>query len=259
MFFDVIVPDPGWSGDLSKAYILARNSGQDAGKIVASVVGQKIILMVVTVFDLALGLAFLIRNYNLPGVVLIFIVIVLFLSAFALIALVHLSTKPGTTKRILNWVIGAVSFVRRGSWDSQNFRLRAEETLSKFHEGIQTLMSDPGALVRPVVFSILGWNFDVLVIFLTFISLGYPVPVDKVLIVYALTGSLQIIGLSFVGFAEVIVSSSYAVLGIPLAVSLSATLLTRVVTLWFKLVVSYAAFQWTGAEILLGTKPTSTR
>ncbi len=63
-------------------------------------------------------------------------------------------------------------------------------------------------------------------------------------------------GLSFIGFAEIIVSSSYIVLGISPAVSLSATLLTRAVTLWFKLVVSYVAFQCAGTEILPGKKPT---
>jgi uncharacterized membrane protein YbhN (UPF0104 family) len=85
------------------------------------------------------------------------------------------------------------------------------------------------------------------------------VPVDKVLIVYALTGILQAMGVSFVGFTEIVMSSSYSLLGIPLAVSLSATLLTRVVTLWFKLIVGYVAFQWAGIEILLDRKPTGAR
>lgn len=77
-------------------------------------------------------------------------------------------------------------------------------------------------------------------------------PVDKVLIVYALTGSLQAMGVSFLGFTEIIVSSSYAILGIPAVLSVSATLLTRVVTLWFKLAVSYVVFQWAGIRLLLG-------
>ena len=149
--------------------------------------------------------------------------------------------------------------MRRGSWNSLNFRLKAEETLNKFHEGIRILSGDPSALARPVAFSLLGWNFDILVIFLTFASLGYPAAVDKVLIVYALTGSMQNMGVSFVGFTEIIMSSAYTVLGILPAVSLSATLLARVVTLWFKLVVSYVAFQWAGVEILLDRKPTNGR
>jgi hypothetical protein len=68
------------------------------------------------------------------------------------------------------------------------------------------------------------------VIFLVFASLRFPVPVDKVLIVYALTGTLQAMGVSFLGFTEITMSSSYTVLSIPVAISLAATLV-RVVTL----------------------------
>jgi len=255
-FFDAIVPEPGWSGDLSKAYMLAKTSGQDVGRIAASVVGQRVIGTVVVVVNLILGLALLVWHYTLPSAVLIFIAVVLFLSILSLVIICYLSAKPKATKKILDWMMRAVSFVRRGHWNPLDFRLKAEGILNKFHEGIRTLSADPRALARPVTFFLLGWGFDVSVIFLTFASLGYPVLVDKVLIVYALTGILQSMGVSFVGFTEIVMSSSYSVLGVPLAVSLSATLLTRVVTLWFELIVSYIAFQWAGVEILLGRKPT---
>jgi uncharacterized protein (TIRG00374 family) len=107
------------------------------------------------------------------------------------------------------------------------------------------------------VFSLLSWGFDVSVVFLAFVSLGSPIPFDKVLVIYALTGSLQIMGISFVGFTEVVMSGAYTLLGIQPALSLSVTLLTRVVTLWFKLIVSYVAFQWVGVEILTGRKQVS--
>lgn len=116
------------------------------------------------------------------------------------------------------------------------------------------MSASPTALARLISFSLLTWGFDVSITFLTFASLGYSVPVDKVLIVYALIGSLQAMGVSFLGFTEIIVSSSYAILGIPAVISVSATLLVRVVTLWFKLVVSYVVFQWAGIGLLLGKR-----
>jgi uncharacterized protein (TIRG00374 family) len=110
-------------------------------------------------------------------------------------------------------------------------------------------------MIMPIGLCFISWGFDVSVVFLTFVALGYPLPVDQVLIVYALTGALASVGISFVGVTEIIMTSSYTLLGIPLAYSLSATLLTRVITLWFKLVVSYFAFQYAGVQILLGKKP----
>lgn len=260
MFFDATVPEPGWSGDLSKAYLLARTSGEDAGRIVASVVGQKIIGMVITVVDLIIGLVLLALNYLVSGLTLIFIAAVLFLSIFSLVIVWYLSTKPKATGRILGWIISVVNlsrrvaFLRRWPWDAKEFRRGAEEFLKEFHEGIHTLSAKPRTLVRPVLYSLLSWVFDVSVVFLTFASLGYSIPVDKVLIIYALTGSLQIIGISLVGFTEVIMSGAYTILGVPAALSLSVTLLTRIVTLWFKLIVSYVAFQWTGVKVLIGKK-----
>jgi len=257
MFFDVVVPEPGFSGDLSKSYMLAKTYDEDPGRIVASVVSQKIISIVITVVSLFSGLFLLALHYTLSSLVLLFIAAVIFLSVFVLLLVSYISARPAATGRMLNWLIRAIDFFRRGRWDSADFRRRAEETLNEFHGGFHTLISNPRAMVKPVVLCFISWGFDVSVVFLTFAALGYPLPVDQVLIVYALTGALASVGVSFVGVTEIIMTSSYTLLGIPLAYSLSATLLTRVITLWFKLVVSYFAFQWAGVEILLGRKPST--
>jgi uncharacterized protein (TIRG00374 family) len=254
LFFDATIPEPGWSGDLSKAYMLAKSSKQDPGKIVATVVGQKIIVMIITVVDLALGIALLSITYNLPiasTAVLGFLGLILFITIFALFVVVYLSAKPTATKRMLTWLIKAARFLRRNRWDPTEFRSNAEKTLERFHEGMGTLAAERGALLRPVAFSFISWGFDVGVVMLVFAALGYPIPVDKVLIVYAVTGTLQSIGISFVGFTELIMSTAYSLLSIPIPLSVSVTLLTRVVTLWFKLLVSYVAFQYAGIKMLL--------
>jgi uncharacterized protein (TIRG00374 family) len=252
MFFDSVVPDPGWSGDLSKAYMLSKSSGQEPGRIVASVVSQKVIVTAVTIGSLIFGLVLLTLNYTPSSNVLLFVTVVLLLTVFSLFMILYLSANEKATGKILGWIIRAGCFLLRDHWNPQDFRERAEQLLKRFHEGIRTLSSNPKALVRPISLSLLAWGFDISIIFLTFASLGYSAPVDKVLIVYALTGSLQSFGVSFLGFTEIIVSGSYAILGIPTAISVSATLLTRFVTLWFKLIVSYFVFQWAGIGLLLG-------
>lgn len=255
LFFDSVVPDPGWSGDLSKAYMLSKDSGEDSGRIAASVVGQKIIVMGVTVLDLFLGLVLLALYYTQPERVILFIVLVLVVTVASLIVLWYLSSNIKATKTLLHWLVRVFSFFLRGRWNSEDFRVRAEDVLEKFHDGMRGLAARPKALVRPVGLSIAAWVLDVSVVFLVFTSLKFPVSPDKVLIVYALTGSLQAWGVSFLGFTEIIMSGSYTLLGIPLAISLAATLLIRVITLWFKLVLSYFVFQWAGVRLILGRHP----
>lgn len=252
MFFDSVVPDPGWSGDITKAYMLSKSSGQEPGRIMASVVSQKVIVTAVTMGSLIFGLALLTFNYNPSSIVLLFVTVVLLLTIFAFSMILYLSANEKATARILGWIIRIGCFILRDHWDPQDFRNKAEQLLKRFHEGIHTLGSNRKALIRPISLSLLAWGFDISITFLTFASLGYAAPLDKVLIVYALTGSLQAFGVSFLGFTEVIVSGSYTVLGVPAAISIWATLLTRVVTLWFKLIVSYFVFQWAGIGLLLG-------
>jgi hypothetical protein len=82
--------------------------------------------------------------------------------------------------------------------------------------------------------------------------------VDKVLIVFTLTGTLQTVGLTVFGFPEIIMSASFSVLGILPSLSFSVTLLTRVVNLWFRLVVSYFALQWAGIKIIRKNQTSAT-
>jgi uncharacterized protein (TIRG00374 family) len=249
LFFDATVPQLGWSGEISKTYMLTKDTDYDTGKIASSVVGQKIFVITITDVALGLGLGLVLISYPLPFIVTFLIALVLALSMASLILIYYVSLKPKTTKTLLNWGIRIALFFRK-KWDPQKFTRRAEEVLGKFHSGMKELQANPKALFKPILYAIVSFSLEVSVIFLTFMALGYPVPVDKVLIVFTLTGTLQTVGVTFFGFPELIMSVSFTALGIPAALSVSVTLLTRVVTLWFRLIISYAALQWAGIKIL---------
>ena len=249
LFFEATVPQLGWSGEISKTYLLTKDTNYDTGKVASSVVGQKIFVITITDVALGLGLALVLINYTLPFMVTFFIALILALSILSLLIIYYVSLKPKATKTLLSWCIRVVSFFRK-KWNPHNFTLRAEEVLGKFHSGIKELKENPKTLVKPIIYAIISFVFEVSVIFLTFVALGYSVPVDKVLIVFTLTGTLQTVGVTFFGFPELIMSVSFTALGIPSALSVSVTLLTRVVTLWFRLIISYAALQWAGIKIM---------
>jgi len=71
-----------------------------------------------------------------------------------------------------------------------------------------------------------------------------------VLIVFTLTGTLQTVGLTIFGFPELIMTLTFTALYIDPAIAVSVTLLTRVVNLWFRLIISYSALQWAGIKII---------
>ena len=85
--------------------------------------------------------------------------------------------------------------------------------------------------------------FDVFVVVLVFSSLNFSVPLDKALIVYSLTVSLQASGVSFIGFAEFLMFNLYTVLGIPTPLGGAAVILIGFATTFFKLSIAFVSFQ----------------
>ncbi len=248
LFFEATVPQLGWSGEISKIYLLCKDSNLETGRIGASVVGQKLLTMTLTISALSIGLGLLLFRYSLPPNIALLIGFVLGLLILTLIFIYYISLKPRVTKTLLSLSV-RVAKVFRKKWKTQSFIEKAESVLEKFHAGIEQLKANPKALIAPIAYAIAGFFFEVSVLFLAFAALGQPLRVDVVLIVFALTGTLQTVGATFVGFPELIMTVSLQALSVEPAVALSVALLTRMVNLWFRLGVSYGALQLAGLKM----------
>ncbi len=249
LFFDATVPQLGWSAEVSKTYLLAKDEKVESGRVGASVVGQKLFTMTLSIGALSVGLALLLIQYSFPLADALLIGLILALSILTLALVYYVSFKPSATKTLLNWAV-KIALVFRKNWDPSGFRDKAEEMLSSFHSSITQLKAHPKALIKPIAYALAGFIFEVAVMAIAFISLGEPVPIDVVLIVFTLTGTMQTVGVAFVGFPELIMSVTLTALNIDPVVAVSVALLTRVVNLWFRLIVSYVALQWAGVKIM---------
>lgn len=248
LFFDATVPQLGWSAEVSKTYMLTKDSNNDVSKVTASVVGQKLFTNTITIVALSLGLGLVLLNYIVDPLTTLLIALVLVLSILTLGIIYWVSIKQSATTTLLNFAVKTVQVFRK-KWNPEGFKRKAEELLSGFHGSFKQLSANPKMLVIPAVYAIIGFIFEISVVFLCFIALGYPVPVDKVLIVFTLTGTLQTVGV-FIGVPDLVMTVSLNALGIPIEMSVAVTLLTRVVNLWFRLAVSYVALQWAGLKII---------
>jgi uncharacterized membrane protein YbhN (UPF0104 family) len=77
LFFDATVPQLGWSAEVSKTYLLSKDSNVESGRIGASVVGQKIFTMTMTIVALSVGLTLLLAKYSFPLLESLFILLIL--------------------------------------------------------------------------------------------------------------------------------------------------------------------------------------
>lgn len=254
-FVDILIPAESISSEISKAYLISRSVGQNTGKAIASIVSHRILSMTITATALIVSSVLLIMKYELSTFILIFMVIVMMGTVISIVLLSYLSFREQTTWKIINRILGFFEFISRGRWQLTNLRTKAQKMLRMFQEGVRTLVARPRELALPVVFSLLAWFFDVLISFFVFISLGFDVSFVVIVIVYTLSMAVQYFPLGIpaeVGLTEIFMTSLYTLLGIPLPISAAATVLTRILTVWFRFFVGYASFiRWIGTEFLL--------
>jgi uncharacterized protein (TIRG00374 family) len=255
-FVDLLVPAETVSGEISKAYLMSRSSGgENAGKVVASVVSHRILNMTITLTALIVGSLLFIVNYpvEISGFALLLLSAVIFGTAIAVVFLIIICMKESITEKISDWILRFAAFISRGRWQLTNLRSRTRGMLKAFHHGIKSLGKSPKALILPVVLTLAAWFLNLLVPFLTFVSIGHSVDLSVIIIVYSLSFAIRSIPIGVpgdVGLTESVMTGFYILLGVPSDISAASTILAAIATIGFKLLVGYVAVQWVGVKIL---------
>jgi len=237
---------------------MSRESGENAGKVVASVIGHRILTMTITLGGLIISTAYFVIRYHPPMLVMEFVSVIGAGTVVSMILIFYLSKKRQATSKIVDWLIGLLVRISRGRWQFERLKKPAEKMLKAFHDGIDALGTRRDRLALPVSLGIIAWLFDLMIAVFVFYALRVQVSFSAVVIVYSISIAVQTIPIGIpgeVGVLDVLMATLYTLLGIPIAVSAVATLLTRIVTLWTRLLIGGITVQWLGIKSL---RPSST-
>jgi uncharacterized protein (TIRG00374 family) len=243
-FIDAIIPG-GWSGDVFKTYILAKDPDVDGAKAAAAIVIKNVLELLVTLGALVTGMTLLAANFSLDSTVTIAIGVAMVLLALPLIVVIYLSTHLDATKRLLNWAKGIYARLKGRPVDKSFDEGRIQKSLNEFHEGIMTMKKNPKSMIDPILLQILAWTFDILALFIVFAALGSIVTPDKIIIANTIVVNLQSQGVALAGFTQIVSSTVYTVLGITPIIAMASTLLAGFAVFWFRILISFFAFQVT--------------
>jgi len=258
-FVDILVPAESVSGDISRIYLMSKESGGNTGKVVASVVSHRILATFVTIISLIISSIYFAVYYKPPLLILELVAIIAACSVISISLLFYLSMRREATEKIVNWLIKLLARISRGRWKFERLKESAMKTLSTFHEGIVTLSENPKGLIMPLVFSIFAWISDILIAVLVFLSLGpleTTISLSAIVIVYSLSVAIHYIPIvsGELGILEIVMTSLFTLLGNPQAIAVFAvaTVLIRVLTLWGRLFVGGLIVQLLGIKNLMG-------
>ena len=252
-FVDIIIPLESVSSEITRTYLVYTSTRENTGKIVASLVSHRILNMGITVAGLIISSIFLILQPKpIDPAVLTFVAIVVACAILVISLLTYLSSREKTTQKLLDWIFRLLKFISRGHWKLVRWKLGVQEMLREYHEGINMLRKYPKGIIPTIILSIAAWFSELLISLFVFSALHVEISIASLIVLYSINVAIPMVPLSFsgIGITDTIMSLLYTFFGIAPDVSASVTLLTRIVTVWFKLILGYFAVHVVGVDIL---------
>jgi uncharacterized protein (TIRG00374 family) len=248
IFVDIIIPAESISGEVCRVYLVAREQNGTSGKVIASLITHRLLGMGINIVVLTIGIGLLLGGSNVNP--LIFNLILLFTVAVAaiLLLLILLSFKENLSLKVINALLRLGDFLTRGKWKVFNrIKEEAYESARMFHASMQQYRRKPQPLATSLFFLALNWTCSLSIPYMVFLSLGFPVSWSVILITSAIVVAVKSIpiGVPFeVGLPEITMTTLYVGLGVPAGISATATILSRIITLWLRFFIGFLAQQW---------------
>jgi uncharacterized protein (TIRG00374 family) len=263
IFVDILVPAESVSGEALRVYLVTKEQGESTfGRVVASLVTHRLLGMVMNVGVLILGMGLLFNETTIDPLIFNLILFVSFGIALTLLLIMLFSFKEQWSLKVINWLVRAGKFISRGRWQGQLTKIKEEacEIAKSFHGSMNEFKHNPKALVFSLFYLGITWVLSLSIPYLVFMSLRYPVSWGVILITSAIVLAVKSIplGVPFeVGLPEITMTTVYISLLGPGAaeISATATILTRLLTLWLRFFVGFLAQQWLELKPVLA--PTS--
>jgi hypothetical protein len=253
IFMDIVIPAESISGEISRVYLVTREQNGTSGKVVASLVAHRLMGMGINIVSLLIGMAVLIMGKHLVGIVLNLTLFLLVITTTFLILLVLLSVKEKWTLKIIRSVMGFVERVSRGKWKLTKVRAEVVKAASAFHSSMKEYGHAPKTLLTSLSLSVFSWLLSLTVTYLVFLSLGYSIHWSIIIVTCSIVVAVKAIplGVPFeAGLPEITMSTLYIFFGVPPDVSATATILNRILTVWFRFFIGFAVQQWLGIKAI---------
>ena len=252
IFVDILIPAESVSGEALRVYLVTKEQGEKTmGRVVASLVTHRLLGMGMNVAVLILGVILFFSETEINPLVFNLILFLAVGITLTLLLIMLFSFKEQWSLKVIDWLVRAGKFISRGRWQGQLTKIKEDacNIARSFHQSMKEFKNNPKALVFSLFYLSITWVLSLSIPYLVFMSLRYPVSWSVILITSTIVLAVKSIplGVPFeVGLPEITMTTLYiSLLGPESAgISATATILTRLITLWLRFFVGFLAQQW---------------
>jgi uncharacterized protein (TIRG00374 family) len=259
-FADLIVPCATVCGELTRLYLVQKETNENYGAIAASSVTNRIVAYSVVTTGLCVGALFLFTKADIPPMIGNLFILLLVGAAAYLAVLLFLAFYKGAAEIFAKLYFKINSRIRPKKNTLEDLE-KARGTLANFYQGFRVFRENPKSLAKPFMFHIMAYILGLLVYVLVFYALGIPAPSPVFyIVVYFVATAFQDAVASFsVGSLDILLATIFILYGINPGTSGIAAIIVRTASFWFPLLVSFICVQIMGARNLVSVKPKDMR
>ena len=240
-FMNNLIPSGSFSGETARIYFLEKLAGGSRiERSSATVAATRIITAIPFIIGTIIGLIFLTFATDAPAWALAICAGITVLLLIINALFIGVCYDNDWLERI---IFALAKFVER-VFNIQINRASCKSIIDDFHESMTMLIEHKKTLFKSTFWALAGWTSMILVAFITFRSMGLVVPIRAIFAVYAVMIFLQMLPLLLpggVGLVDIVMITLFNAIGVPMHSAVAATILIRLIQLWFMTVLGGAA------------------
>jgi uncharacterized protein (TIRG00374 family) len=251
-FVDLVTPIQSVGGEVTRLYLVHRDTKQSYGAIAASTIINRTIAYIVLTVGISAASIYLLVRSSVPDFALGLLVLTWLGALISLGVLLYLGFVDKAAQKLTSVALKVMQAVHLKK-SSEGFSPKTMEALMLFEEGFKFFRSHPRRVMAPILFQVLAFLSNLSVYFFVFLALGFNnLSFDFFLVIFFLASAIQeAAGVFSVGALDIFLTSVFIFFSIPEGASGVAAALLRIVIFWFPLLLGYGAAQAIGMRDLL--------
>ncbi len=231
-FMNNLIPSGSFSGETTRVYFLEKlDGGSRIDQSSATVAATRIITAIPFFLGTAIGLVYLDLATDAPPWALatcsVITLVLLFLNA----TFFGICFADDWLERIIFTLINYVEKIFHVHVD----RMQCSNIVDRFHQSMKVLVEHKRTLFISTFWAVVGWLSMTMVAVIVFRSMGVSVPLRAVFAVYAVMIFLQMLPIFLpggVGLVDIVMSTLFTAIGLPMHTAVASTILIRLIQLW---------------------------
>lgn len=240
LFGNIMIPTGSVTGEAIRLVLSKRKLKIGLSVALASILVHRIVNLMALVPFLALGLTLLwsVKSSNVELLTMLALAIIAI--GGGLLLLRHLSKSMRLQAYAYKASEKILKKFKRWSSETAN---TIEHNIAEFSLSLDKMFSKPHVLLLSFIVFLGHWAAAITIPYVVFLSLGYEVSYSLILVAYPIYSLSYMIPVgipAMLGIVEASMTATFIALGVPPIIASSASILTRIIAVWFEVAVTGA-------------------